>query len=209
MRLLDRRTPMSPALLLCSFGCAIGALPQVSAAQPWLPLVRESRAAVIADVLFEAHSIPEVDPGVFEIRLIYEPVAWTCAHNRDGECDVYPDHLLRSYRITVIRIRCRDMSYEEVAMWVGPGIWRQLSLMEFRHPPGGGTALHPRPPWVPHAISFARPSRPDAGAVNDPAARSRQPLITSTGRPHGGLDFLSSASIRRFILQLPERQRPE
>jgi hypothetical protein len=135
---------VSPALLLCSFGCALGALPQVSAAQPWLPLVRESRAEVIADVFFEAHSIREVDPGVFEIRLMYEPVAWTCVRrDRDGECDVHPDHLLRSYRITVIRIRCRDMSYEEVAMWVGPGIWRQLSLMEFRHPPGWRYSIAP------------------------------------------------------------------
>ena len=139
MRLLGRRMRVSPALLLCAFGCALGALPGVAAAQPWLPLVRESRAEVIAEVFFDALSIREVDPGVFEIRLMYEPVAWTCVRRgRDGECDAEPDRLLTSRRITVIRIRCWDMSYEEVAVWVAgsSGSWRQLPLMEFRHPPG-------------------------------------------------------------------------
>jgi hypothetical protein len=139
MRLLDRRTRTTPALLLRSLGCALAALPQVSAAQPWLPLVRESRAEVIAEVHFEAQSIREVEPGVFEIRLMYEPVAWTCVRRgRDGECDVHPDRMLMSKRITVIRIRCSDQSYEEVGVWVGgfTGSWRQLQLWEFRHPPG-------------------------------------------------------------------------
>lgn len=139
MRLLNRRTRVSPPLLLFWFGCALGALPRAAAAQPWLPLVRESRAEVIAEVFFEAQSIREVDPGVFELRLMYEPVAWICLRrDRDGDCIDEPDLLLMSKRITVIRIRCRDMSYEEVAVWVGgfPGGWRQLSLMEFRHPPG-------------------------------------------------------------------------
>jgi len=63
-------------------------------------------------------------------------IARSCG--RDGECDVYPDRLLTSKRITVIRIRCSDQSYEEVAVWVGdfPGRGRQLQLWEFRHPPG-------------------------------------------------------------------------
>lgn len=81
----------------------------------------------------------EVGPGVVAIRLMYDPVAWTCVRRgRDGECDVYPDRLLRSKRIVEIRIRCSDQSYEEVAVWVGdsPSSGRQLQLWEFRHPPG-------------------------------------------------------------------------
>jgi len=130
---------VAPALLLCAFGCALGALPAAAAAQPWLPLVRESRAEAIAEVFFDAQSIREVDPGVVEIRLMYAPVAWTCVRRGwDGERDVYPDRLLTSRRITVIRIRCSDQSHEEVAVWVGdfPGSGRQLQLWEFRHPPG-------------------------------------------------------------------------
>jgi hypothetical protein len=140
MRLFGQRTRVSPALLLLSaLGCALGALSQVVAAQPWSPLVRESRTGVITDVLLEAQSVREIDPGVFEIRLMYEPVAWACVRRgQDGECDDYPDRLLLSKRIAIIRIRCRDTSFEEVAMWVGDafGNWRQLPLMEFRHPPG-------------------------------------------------------------------------
>jgi len=99
---------------------------------------------VIADVYFDAESIREVDPGVFEIRLMYDPITWGCARrDRDGDCDVEPDRLLTSRRITVIRIRCSDQSYEEVAVWVGdvPGTWRPLPLMEFRHPPGWRYAI--------------------------------------------------------------------
>jgi hypothetical protein len=133
-----RGSRRSIALLFCSLGWVLGACPRVVAAQPWLPLVRESRAQVIAEVFFEAQSIREIDPGVFEIRLLYDPVASTCVRrNRDGECAVDPDRLLASKRITVIRIRCGDMSYEEVAMWVGgPLGWQQLWAMDFRNPPG-------------------------------------------------------------------------
>lgn len=114
-------------------------MPTIAAAQPWSPLVREHRGMVVADVYFDAQTIREIDPGRFEIRLMYEPVSWACVRRgRDGDCDVEPDRLLTSRRITVIRIRCWDMSYEEVAVWVGdfPGTWRQLQLLEFRHPPG-------------------------------------------------------------------------
>lgn len=137
--LLGRHTHVAPPLLACSLGGVLGAFAAIAAAQPWLPLVRESRANVTADVFFEAQSIKEIDPGVFEIRLMYDPVALTCVRrNRDGECDVGPDPLLAPKRITVIRIRCWDQSYEEVGMWVGDrlGNWRQLWLTDFRHPPG-------------------------------------------------------------------------
>jgi hypothetical protein len=83
---------------------------------------------------------------VFEIRLMYEPVTWACVRRgQDGECDAYPDRLLLSKRITIIRIRCQDMSFEEVAVWVGDafGSWRQLPLMEFRHPPGWRYGIAP------------------------------------------------------------------
>lgn len=138
MRLLDRRTRVSTALLLWAFGCALGALSLVVAAQPWSPLVRESRTRVIAEVFFEAHSIREVDPGIFEIRLLYKPVATCLRRDPDGDCDVEPDYLHMIPRITLIRIRCSDMSFEEVTVWVvgPPSGWRQLSLMEFQHPPG-------------------------------------------------------------------------
>jgi len=129
----------TPALLVSfSFGCVLVAMSQVAAAQPWSPLVRESLAVVISEVFFEPQSIREIDPGVFEIRLLYEPIAWTCMRRgQDGECDVYPDRLLRSKRVTMIRIRCQDMSFEEVAVWLGDfGNWWQLPLSEFRHPPG-------------------------------------------------------------------------
>lgn len=146
MRLLDRHTRMPPALLLRAFGCALAALPVVVAAQPWSPLVRESRTLVISEVFFEAQSIREVDPGVFEIRMMYEPVTVLCLRrDRDGDCEAEPNPLLRSVRITVIRIRCSDQSYEEVAVWVvGPsGTWRQLSLTEYRHPPGWRYGIAP------------------------------------------------------------------
>jgi hypothetical protein len=90
----------------------------------------------VADVFFEAQSIREVDPGVFEIRLMYEPIGWACVRRgSEGECEVWPD---RRKRIMDIRLRCQDMSYEEVAGWVyvGFGNWRQLPLTAFRHPPG-------------------------------------------------------------------------
>jgi hypothetical protein len=139
MRLLDRRTGLSPALLLRAFACALGALPGVAAAQPWSPLVREYRGMVVADVYFDAQAVREIEPGRFEIRLMYEPVTWACVRrDRDGDCDVEPGRLLTSRRITVIRIRCWDMSYEEVTVWVAgsSGSWQQVPLLEFRHPPG-------------------------------------------------------------------------
>ena len=147
MHLCRRRTRLSPAILVSlSIACVLGAMSQVVAAQPWSPLVRESRTLVISEVFFEAESIREVDPGVFEIRMLYKPVIVACLRfDRDGDCEVEPDPLLRSVRITVIRIRCSDQSYEEVAVWViGPSnTWRQLSLMEYRHPPGWRYGIAP------------------------------------------------------------------
>lgn len=146
MRLLDGRTRMPTALLVCALGCALAAVPVVVAAQPWSPLVRESRTLVISEVFFEAESIREVDPGVFEIRMMYEPVTVACLRrDRDGDCEAEPNPLLRSVRITLIRIRCSDQSYEEVAVWVvGPsGTWRQLSLMEYQYPPGWRFGIAP------------------------------------------------------------------
>lgn len=146
MRLLDRQMRVSPAFLLRAFGCALGTLPLVVAAQPWSPLVRESRAGATADVFFEAQSIREIDPGVFEIRLMYEPVAWVCVRpDRDGVCDVDPDRFFWYKKIRVIRIRCRDMSFEESGVWIVEpiGSWRQLPLMEFEHPPGWRYGIAP------------------------------------------------------------------
>ncbi len=155
MRLPGPHCPVLRALLLYSFGCALGALPPVAAAQPWAPLVREYFAGVTADVHFETHSIREINPGVFEIRLLHEPVAWACLRrDRDGDCIIEPDPLLLSTRITVIRIRCWDMSFEEVEVWVrdfGLGGWRQLRAMDFRHPPGWRYDIAP---WT--AVAAAR-----------------------------------------------------
>jgi len=155
MRLLGRLHPVLRALVLGSFSCALVAWPRTTEAQPWSPLVRESLGVVVAEVYFETHSIRETSPGLFEIRLLYEPVAWTCLRrDRDGDCDRHPDSLLTSSRITTIRIRCQDMSFEEVAIWVrdfGLGGWRQLPLSEFRRPPGWRYDIAP---WT--AVAAAR-----------------------------------------------------
>lgn len=79
------RAQGSPALLLLWSCCALGALPLVVVAQPWSPLVRESRPSVVEEVFLEAHFIREVDPGVFEVRLMYEPVGRACLR-RDVAC---------------------------------------------------------------------------------------------------------------------------
>lgn len=77
---------------------------------------------------------------------MYEPVAWVCVRpDRDGVCDVYPDRFFWYKKIRVIRIRCRDMSFEEAGVWIGEpiGSWRQLPLMEFAHPPGWRYGIAP------------------------------------------------------------------
>jgi hypothetical protein len=140
MQLFGRHRPVLRALLLGACVCALCAVPRTAAAQPWSPLVREYRGVAASDVYFEAHSIWEPALGTFEIRLLYEPVAWVCLRrDRDGDCIDESDRSLLSTRIRVIRIRCQDMSFEEVEVWVrdfGLGGWRQLRAMDFRHPPG-------------------------------------------------------------------------
>lgn len=112
-------------------GCALAAMPAAVPAQQWAPLAR----APGAEIYFDPGSIREVDPGKFEIRLFTVSVGAACLRlDRDGDCDLVPPFK----RIAVIRIRCQDMTYEVVEMWMGGvfGNWRQPSLSEYRHPPG-------------------------------------------------------------------------
>jgi hypothetical protein len=115
-----------------ALGCALAAMPAAVPAQQWAPLAR----APGAEIYFDPGSIREVDPGVFEIRLFTDAIGAACLRrDRDGDCD--PAFLL-ARRIAVIRIRCQDMTYHVVEMWMGDafGNWRQPSLMEYRHPLG-------------------------------------------------------------------------
>ena len=91
------------------------------------------------EISFDPGSIREVDARVFEIRLFYEGPSATCVWVwRDRYDGSVCGSMFTTKRIAVIRIRCHDMTYLLVDMWIGDvaGNWQQLEATAYRHPPG-------------------------------------------------------------------------
>lgn len=99
-----RSTPTLPRIGLA---IVLAASPAAAEAQDWVELGREA-ACTIA---LEPQSVRATDPGVFEMRLLFE-----------GRCATANPTLsnFRMYtgtRMEVVRIRCGDRSYQIMETW--------------------------------------------------------------------------------------------
>lgn len=157
-RIGARRTspvPSRPALPRIGLAILLAASPAAATTLPWVELGREAACTIAVD----PQSVRAIDPGVFEMRLLFEG---TCS---TGNPSLSGFWMYTGTRMEVVHIRCDDRSYRIMETWdLAPHIdiretetdriggWRKRRAMDQHYPPGWRFDI---PPGTGYAAAFA------------------------------------------------------
>lgn len=152
-----RRCPWRSTPSLRRFGLVLvlAASPAAATTPSWVELGREAACTIALD----PQSVRAVDPGVFEMRLLFEGVCST------GNPSLSDFGMYTGTRMEVVHIRCDDRSYRIMETWdltpqigIGEtetdriGGWRKRRAMDQHYPPGWRLDI---PPATGYAAAFA------------------------------------------------------
>jgi hypothetical protein len=129
----------TPGLPRIGLAIVLAASPAVATIPPWVELGREPACTVALD----PQSVRAIDPGVFEMRLLFEGVCST------GNPSLSRFSMYTGTRMEVVHIRCADRSYRIMETWdLAPQIgigetetdriggWRRRRAIDQHYPPG-------------------------------------------------------------------------